>query len=134
MEQELKERLIEEAARARFNARVVKSGFHVGAALLTKEGDIVTGCNVEVANTLMSICAERTAICKAVSMGYTEFAALAVVSDSRVPVAPCGICRQFLLDFGLDMPVIMADCNKEQIIETTVGELSPFAFTGASKK
>ncbi len=134
MEQELRQRLIDAAAEARFNARVVKSGFHVRAALLTKEGDIRSGCNVEVANTLMSICAERTAIVKAISMGYTEFLALAVVSDSRIPVAPCGICRQFLLDFGLDMPVIMADCNKQQVIETTVAELSPFAFTGASKK
>lgn len=126
-------RLIELAASARLNARVVKSGFHVGAALLTDTGEIVTGCNVELENTLMSICAERCAVCKAVSMGCSAFKAIAVVSDSNEPVAPCGICRQFLLDFGEEMVVIMADVAGEKVVTTTVGELSPMAFTGKSK-
>ena len=88
MEQALKEKLIAMAAEVRHNARAF-SGFHVGAALLTKGGEIVTGCNVELHTTLSSICAERTAMVKAVSMGYTDFAAIAVVSDAEKPVSPC---------------------------------------------
>ena len=132
LDEKTKELLVKEAVNARFMARAAKSGFHVGAALLTKNGEIITGCNVEVTNTLMSICAERATICKAISMGYTEFEAMAVSSDSQKVISPCGICRQFLLDFGLDMPVIMTDCNGEKIIETTVGGLSPYAFIGTT--
>lgn len=131
--QEMMELLIERAADARHYARVERSGFHVGAAILTKNWEIITGCNVELNNTLMSICAERCAVCKAISMGYSEFEAIAVVSDSNIPVAPCGICRQFLLDFGKDIVVIMADCSGKQIDISTVGELSPKAFTQESK-
>ena len=87
MEENLKKKLIAMAAEARHNARAF-SGFHVGAALLTKSGEIVTGCNVELHTTLSSICAERTAMVKAVSMGYTDFEAIAVVSDAEKPVSP----------------------------------------------
>lgn len=75
--------LIDSAASARLNARVVKSGFRVGAAILTVTGEIISGCNVELNHTLMSICAERCAVCKAISMGYSTFKAIAVVSDSQ---------------------------------------------------
>lgn len=134
LDQETKQLLIDKAREARFNARVVKSGFRVGAALLTSTGEIITGCNVEIDNMLMSICAERTAIVKAISMGYNEFAALAVASDSQKVISPCGICRQFLLDFGLEMPVIMSNCDGDKVIESTVGELSPHAFLGSKSK
>ena len=89
MDEALKKTLIAKAAEVRHNARAF-SGFHVGAALLTKSGEIVTGCNVELHTTLSSICAERTAMVKAVSMGHTEFTAIAVVSDSDKPGTSTG--------------------------------------------
>lgn len=128
LDQELKKRMIEEAANVRLNARVC-SGFHVGAALLTSDGNIFTGCNMEISSTMSSICAERCAISKAVSMGYTNFVAIAVVSDAMVPVAPCGFCRQYLIDFGEDILVVMADAEQNNIVEMTASELLPMAFS-----
>lgn len=125
-----KRELLTRAADARLLARVPRTGFHVGAAVLTSSGDIITGCNVEIGNMLYSICAERTAIVKAVSAGYqdSDIVAVAVVSDSREPIAPCGFCRQFLLDFGADILVIMSTVDQAEIVEMTVGELSPMQF------
>jgi cytidine deaminase len=120
--------LLEQAARARYNARVPQSGFRVGAALLCAGGTVVTGCNVEISGTLYSICAERTAVVKAVSEGQQDFTALAVVSDAARPVAPCGFCRQVLADFNIDMPVYMANADLTQTAEMTVRELCPMAF------
>ena len=131
MEKELKEKLIREAARARNFARVPTSGFHVGAALLTKSGDIITGCNVELSTTLSSICAERTAMVKAVSMGFNEFEAIAVVSDAGKAVSPCSFCRQYLIDFGKDIKVIMSDPEMKDVVEMTAEELVPMAFLGS---
>ena len=133
MTHEQKMQLITVAAAARKNARVVKSGFHVGAALITRDGTIIDGCNVEMDNILMSICAERCAVCKAVSMGYVDFEAIAVVSDSAKPVAPCGICRQFLIDFGRDITVIMANATGDCVVESSAETLMPMAFTSSSK-
>jgi cytidine deaminase len=120
------------AADARKNARAGRTGFHVGAELLTKSGEIITGCNLELNSTLISICAERCAICKAVSMGYEAYEALAVVSDALRPVAPCGVCRQFLIDFGLDWTIIMANASAEEISIMKVRELAPMAFLGSN--
>lgn len=88
MDEALKKTLIAKAAEVRHNARAF-SGFHVGAALLTKSGEIVTGCNVELHTTLSSICAERTAMVKAVSMGHMEFTAIARclrLGQARIPL------------------------------------------------
>ena len=128
MEQAIVDKLIQKASEAKKYARVGKTGFHVGAALLTKCGDVITGCNMELNSTLISICAERCAISKAVSMGYGEFEAIAVVSDAPHPVAPCGICRQFLADFGLDWTVIMSNESASDIVIMSVKELVPMAF------
>ena len=133
MEKELMEKLIREAASVRRRARAF-TGFHVGAALLCKDGTIVTGCNVELHTTLSSICAERTAIVKAVSMGYQEFEAIAVVSDADKPVSPCSFCRQYLIDFDPDILVIMSDPEMKQIVTMTVEELVPMAFVGSGRK
>ena len=129
MEQELKKKLIAMAAEARHNARAF-SGFHVGAALLTKSGEIVTGCNVELHTTLS---AERTAMVKAVSMGHTDFAAIAVVSDAEKPVSPCAFCRQYLVDFDPDILVIMANAAGTEVVEMTAAELLPMAFMGSGR-
>ena len=133
MTDEIKNRLIREAAEVRHNARAF-TGFHVGAALLTKSGEIVTGCNVELHTTLSSICAERTAMVKAVSMGYTEFEAIAVVSDAPKPISPCAFCRQYLIDFDPNIRVIMSDCEMKETVEMTAEELLPFAFVGSGMK
>ncbi|NLL91380.1 MAG: cytidine deaminase [Ruminococcaceae bacterium] len=127
MDRETKDKLIDAAYHARFNARVPTSGFKVGAALLTKEGEIITGCNVEISSTLSSVCSERTAIVKAVSMGYDKFVAIAVVSDSDKPISPCGFCRQYLADFGKDIIVIMANRDRDKVVEMTAGELLPMS-------
>lgn len=125
MERQTVEMLIDMAAAARHNARVPLSGFHVGAALLTKNADVITGCNAEQGNMYESICAERCALTKAISLGYREFQAIAVVSDAEYPLAPCGLCRQALIDFGTELPVIMSNPQKDRVLIMTTGELMP---------
>lgn len=121
------EKLIEIAKEAREKAYVPYSKFKVGAALLTKDGKIFTGCNVENASYGLTCCAERTAIFKAVSEGYSNFAALAVVADVPNLCSPCGACRQVIAEFGGDIKVYMANL-KGQYATTTVEELLPGFF------
>ncbi|AQS59896.1 cytidine deaminase [Desulforamulus ferrireducens] len=121
------EKLIEIAKEAREKAYVPYSKFKVGAALLTKDGKIFTGCNVENASYGLTCCAERTAIFKAVSEGYSNFAALAVVADVPTLCSPCGACRQVIAEFGGDIKVYMANL-KGQYATTTVEELLPGFF------
>jgi cytidine deaminase len=106
------------------------SRFRVGAALLGKSGKTYLGTNVENASFGLSICAERSAVVSAVSAGEQEFTAIAVCADGPTPTAPCGACRQVLLEFGPEMPVILAGENglDGDILELTVGELLPHAF------
>ena len=132
MDEALKHQLIAMAAEARHKARTF-TGFHVGAALLSKSGEIVTGCNVELHTTLSSICAERTAMVKAVSMGHTEFRAIAVVSDAEKPISPCAFCRQYLVDFDPEILVIMAGADGSEVVEMTAAELLPMAFMGSGR-
>jgi len=99
--------LIAKAMEAREKAYAPYSDFAVGAALLAKSGRVYTGCNVENASYGLSICAERTAVFKAVSEGERDFEALAVVTEKGV--TPCGACRQVLMEFGEDIQVIVAD-------------------------
>ena len=133
MEQELIEKLIQAAAQARHHARAF-TGFHVGAALLTQEGEIITGCNVELHTTLSSICAERCAMVKAVSMGYMDFKAIAVVSDSPKAISPCSFCRQYLIDFNPDIKVIMSNEDMSDVVIMSAQELVPMAFGGSGRK
>ncbi len=132
MNETLRREMIAQAAQVRHNARAF-SGFHVGAALLTKSGEIVTGCNVELHTTLSSICAERSAMVRAVAMGHTEFRAIAVVSDSQECVSPCAFCRQYLVDFDPEIQVIMANADGTKIREMTASELLPMAFMGSGR-
>ena len=91
--------LIQKAQEAKEKAYVPYSGFHVGAALLCKDGTIFTGCNIENSAYGPTNCAERTAIFKAVSEGYREFQVIAIISDSKELTSPCGVCRQVMAEF-----------------------------------
>ena len=122
------DRLIEEAAEAMKRAYAPYSGFRVGAALLTRRGKVYSAANVENASSGAAICAERAALAKAVSEGERVFEAMAVVADAEEPVAPCGICRQSLLEFGAAIKVIMANTRGDAEI-ATVAELLPKGFT-----
>lgn len=124
-----KEQLLEQAIAARGNAYVPYSKFPVGAALLTAEGKVYLGCNIENAGYSLTNCAERTAMFKAVSEGDLKFVALAVSADTEGPVSPCGACRQVLAEFcAPDMPVYLTNL-KGDVQNTTVSELLPGAFT-----
>jgi cytidine deaminase len=118
--------LIDLANQARQYSYAPYSKYKVGAALRTKSGRVFTGVNVENAAYPTSICAERTAVFKAISEGEREFEIIAVVTDNGG--SPCGSCRQVLAEFGLDTQVILADGQGKVVKETTVGELLPDAF------
>ena len=117
--------LIARAVEAREAAYVPYSGYAVGAALLGASGQVYTGCNVENASYSLTICAERTAVAKAVSEGERDFEAIAVVTENGG--TPCGPCRQVLAEFGIDTRVLIATPG-QLIAERTVGELLPGAF------
>jgi cytidine deaminase len=119
--------LIDLANEVRRNAYAPYSHYPVGAALRTKSGKVFTGVNVENAAYPTTICAERTAVFKAVSEGEREFAAIAVVTDNGG--SPCGSCRQVLAEFGQDTVVLIANGAGELVQETTVRALLPGAFT-----
>ena len=129
--------LIEQAIEARSHAYTPYSHFQVGAALLTKQGKVYKGCNIENAAYTPSNCAERTAIFKAVSEGEREFAAIAIVGSmegesNTLPTGPCGVCRQVMAEFcSLDMPVIIAK-SPADYITMTMGELLPLSFGPAN--
>ena len=119
--------LLDEAKRAMQNAYAPYSGFKVGAALLDRNGNIHTGCNVENASYGLTICAERAAVAKAVSENVQEFAAIAIFADSDQVISPCGACRQVLAEFNPEMKVIMANLEGATK-ETTLTELLPDPF------
>ena len=108
------------------------SDFKVGAALLTKDGKIYTGCNIENASFSATVCAERTAVFKAISEGETEFAMLAIAGgkngklQSEVP--PCGVCRQVLSEFcDKDFPILLVT-DENNFKQYTLGQLLPLTF------
>ncbi|WP_430735765.1 cytidine deaminase [Metabacillus halosaccharovorans] len=123
------EQLIDEAKAAREMAYTPYSKFKVGAALLTQDGKVYKGCNIENAAYSMCNCAERTAIFKAFSEGDKVYSALAVVADTDRPVPPCGACRQVISELcPKDMKVILTNLHGD-ITELTVQELLPGAFS-----
>ena len=107
------------------------SGFRVGAALLTGEGAIVTGANVENASYGAAICAERSALAAAVSGGALTFQGLTIASEAEEPAPPCGICRQALAEFGARMPVRSVTRGGREA-RWTMAELLPAPFTPAA--
>ncbi|WP_263639080.1 cytidine deaminase [Paenibacillus sp. alder61] len=125
--------LLQEAIKARTKAYIPYSGFGVGAALLDENGHVHHGCNIENAAYAPTNCAERTAMFRAVADGLKPgtFRAMAIVGDTDEPIAPCGVCRQVMLELcGPDMPVILGNL-KGAIRETTVAELLPFYFSSS---
>lgn len=129
--------LIRRAFAARKFAYTPYSHFNVGAALLTRNGKVYTGCNIENAGYTATNCAERTALFKAVSEGERQFSAIAIVGSKEGTVnelvtGPCGVCRQALYEFsGPDLTVIMARTEEDYIV-TTLGQLLPYGFGPAN--
>lgn len=122
--------LVRQACAARLNSHSPYSKFRVGAALLASDGRVFLGTNVENASFGLSNCAERTAVFTAVTAGARKFEAIAVCADGTAPTAPCGACRQVLVEFGLDMIVLIAgeDGADGPVRQTTVRDLVPDAF------
>ena len=122
-------KMIDLAREARERAYAPYSGFRVGACLKAQSGAYYLGCNIENAGYSPTICAERTAMFKAVYEGEREFEALAIISDSETNTSPCGVCRQVLSEFcDPEMPVILANAGGDYRI-ISLGELLPFAFS-----
>lgn len=122
-------KLMEEAKKARENAYVPYSNFKVGAALLTKDGKVYHGCNIENAAYSMCNCAERTAIFSAYAVKDTEFTALAVVADTERPCSPCGACRQVISELCPKDMIVYLTNLKGDVQEITVEQLLPGAFS-----
>lgn len=119
--------LIAAAQSARQQAYAPYSNYHVGAAVLTVDGDIIAGCNVENASYGGAICAERVALTAAVAQGQRHFRAIAVVTADGA--SPCGFCRQVMYELGPQMDVYIAD-GDGNFRTTTVQDLLPDAFAG----
>lgn len=102
-----RQQLIEIALLAKKNAYAPYSRFRVGAAMLTEDGTVFAGCNVENSSYSLTICAERNALFKAVCEGQTKFSAIAIVSDDTNLLPPCGACRQVLSEFAPDLAIIL---------------------------
>ena len=119
--------LIKYALEAREKSYSPYSNFKVGAAILTKTGKVYTGCNIESASYTPTICAERTALAKCVSDGYTDIDKIAVVGSLERISYPCGVCRQFLREFGNDITIICAT-SEDNFIEYKLNELLPNSF------
>ncbi len=122
------EQLAQAAVEAKKSALPTYSNFHVGAALLTDEGEIIRGSNVEISSYSLTICAERTAIFKAVTEGKRKFTAIAIASDFDGFISPCGACRQVIFELCGNIDVILTDKDTNLKIYKS-SELLPLAFT-----
>mgnify|MGYP001796817493 CR=1 FL=1 len=123
--------LIQTASQARSKAYIPFSKFAVGAALQCsdKEGLVITGCNVENVSFGLTICAERTAVVKAVSEGYRKYSAIAIsaVSNSDFLVTPCGACRQVMSEFNANIVIYLFDPERKKVEVTSLSYLLPDA-------
>lgn len=119
--------LITEAETAQKNAYAPYSNFKVGAAIRTLDGKIFSGCNVENASYGLTICAERTAICTAISLGYRSFEQMVIVANSSPPCPPCGACRQFLYEFAPELKIWVMNLTGE-MKSFSLKDLLPEAF------
>ncbi|KAI9250341.1 cytidine deaminase [Helicostylum pulchrum] len=129
IELEQRKELFQSALEARETSYSPYSKFRVGAALLTQDGTLFKGCNVENSSYGAAICAERTAFVKAVSEGHLKFSALAISSDQTEFITPCGICRQFVSEFvSKDMPVYLLNKDGDHK-EYRFEQLLPLAFS-----
>jgi cytidine deaminase len=119
-----REQLVSLAQNVRQKAYAPYSQFKVGAVLLTADGEVFCGCNVENVSFGLTICAERAALCAAVAAGRTNFAEIVIVADSTEPVSPCGACRQVLAEFA---PSLQVHCENlsGKCYDATLAELLP---------
>ncbi len=120
------QKLVEAARQARKFAHARYSNFQVGAALLSKDGKIIMGSNVESSSYGLTICAERVALTKALSEGIEEFVAIAIAARDGSFTPPCGACRQLLFDYAPDIDVILTNGQSHQIYK--LKDLLPHAF------
>lgn len=123
-----REKLIESAKSATRNAYAVYSDFNVGAALLTADGKIYSGCNIENSSYGLTVCAERVAVFKAVSEGFRNFAAMAIYTEAVPPARPCGACLQVLSEFGPDMEILCVNSKGDED-DFKLKDLFPEGFT-----
>lgn len=122
--------LINYAKKAMNNAYAPYSNFCVGAALLTDDGTVYTGCNIENSSFGATICAERTAAVKAVSEGHRRFIKIAIVSKTGGYTYPCGICRQFLSEFSDENMEFIFEGKDGTILTKSIKDILPYAFNG----
>lgn len=107
------------------------SHFRVGAVLVSRDGRLFSGCNVENASYPAGICAERGALASAVAAGAQEFVRVLIATDADVPAPPCGICRQALVEFAPALEVVSVAANG-QVAQWSLADLLPFPFTPSS--
>lgn len=121
--------LVALAKEASKKAYVPYSNFPIGAAVLTKTGEVFQGCNIENISYGLCNCGERTAIFKAVSEGFRELSAIAVYGPTKDPVSPCGACRQVMVEFFEPTSKVILISQNGKTVEMTVEELLPYSFT-----
>ena len=128
MDEKLRALIVNAALDVRRRAYAPHSGFLVGAALLTAEGTIVQGCNVENDSYGLTICAERVAVASAVALGQRSFEMLAVASAGGL--APCGACRQVLAQFCDHLEILLVDAaHPDRVVEVRLSDLLPSRFS-----
>lgn len=120
--------LVAQALEVRHSAYAPYSKFKVGAALLGESGRVYLGCNVENSSYGLCICAERTAIARAVADGEQSFRGIVIATQSEPPSPPCGMCRQTLSEFARRLSVVLVN-DKGARIDTSLDELFPMSFT-----
>jgi len=127
MKEDTVNRLLKEAEKAMRRAIAPYSEFKVGAALITDRGRIYTGCNIENPSLMLSICAEKVALIKALSEDEKKFKAMAIVCEKKEYCFPCGSCRQMLWEFARGIDIILL--SGKGIKKYSLSELLPFAFS-----
>lgn len=124
-------KLLDAARHASTSAYCPYSRFSVGAAVLTEDGEIFEGCNVENASYGLTICAERNAVFQAISKGSTRILAVAIYTPTTSPSSPCGACRQVINEFGPDAEILSA-CDGPDVLRASLSTLLPHAFGPAN--
>ena len=127
--EETRQEILRLAKEARDHSYSPYSHYSVGAALLTKDGRIYQGCNIENASFTPTICAERTAFFKAVFDGVREFAAIAIIGSGELPAYPCGVCRQVMAEFcGADFVIVTSNRDGSEVVTETLDRMLPHRF------
>lgn len=129
IDQKQLDELLQLAVEARNHSYSPYSHYSVGAALLTKDGRIYQGCNIENASFTPTICAERTAFFKAVFDGVRDFTAIAIIGSGPLPAYPCGVCRQVMSEFcDGDFVLTVANRDMTKIVTETLDQMMPHRF------